>query len=101
MIAANGVTARFLQQHGRSALRRILRAPKRWDRIVELAKDVGESLPAAPDALALNAFLIKRRQIDPSHFADLSLAVIKCLGAGEPWRGHWSYFRAASVLSMN
>jgi exoribonuclease II len=83
MIAANGVAARFLQQHGRSSLRRILRVPKRWDRIVQLAKDAGETLPAAPDALALNAFLIKRRQIDPSHFADLSLAVIKCLGAGE------------------
>jgi VacB/RNase II family 3'-5' exoribonuclease len=83
MVAANGVTARFLQQHGRSSLRRILRTPKRWDRIVELAKDAGENLPDAPDALALNAFLTKRRQSDPTHFADLSLAVIKCLGAGE------------------
>jgi exoribonuclease II len=83
MVAANGVTARFLQQHGRSSLRRILRTPKRWDRIVEMAKDAGEQLPPAPDAIALNAFLTKRRQVDPSHFADLSLAVIKCLGAGE------------------
>jgi exoribonuclease II len=83
MIAANGVTARFLQQHGRSSLRRILRAPKRWDRIVQIAKDAGEKLPEAPDALALNAFLAKRRQIDPSRFADLSLSVIKCLGPGE------------------
>jgi exoribonuclease II len=83
MIAANGVTARFLQMHGRSSLRRILRAPKRWDRIVQLAKDAGEELPQAPDALALNAFLTKQRQIDPSRFTDLSLAVIKCLGAGE------------------
>jgi VacB/RNase II family 3'-5' exoribonuclease len=83
MIAANGVTARFLQQHGRTSLRRILRTPKRWDRIVQLAKDAGEKLPAAPDAVALNAFLTTRRQSDPSHFADLSLAVIKCLGAGE------------------
>jgi exoribonuclease II len=83
MIAANGVTARFLQQHGRSSLRRILKAPKRWDRIVQLAKDVGEKLPEMPDALALNTFLTKRRQIDPSHFPDLSLAVIKCLGPGE------------------
>jgi exoribonuclease II len=83
MVAANGVTARFLQQHGRSSLRRILRVPKRWDRIVQLAKDAGEQLPQTPDAIALNAFLTKRRQIDPSHFADLSLAVIKCLGSGE------------------
>lgn len=83
MIAANGVAARFLEQHGRSSLRRILRVPKRWDRIVQLAKDVGEKLPEAPDAIALNAFLIRRRQIDPSRFADLSLSVIKCLGTGE------------------
>ena len=83
MVAANGVTARFLQQHGRSSLRRVLRTPKRWDRIVQLAKDAGEQLPPAPDAIALNAFLTKRRQVDPSRFADLSLAVIKCLGSGE------------------
>jgi VacB/RNase II family 3'-5' exoribonuclease len=83
MIAANGVAARFLEQHGRTSLRRILRIPKRWDRIVQLAKDVGEYLPAAPDAIALNAFLIKRRESAPAQFAELSLAVIKCLGAGE------------------
>jgi len=83
MIAANGVTARFLQQHGRTSLRRILRAPKRWDRIVQLAKEAGENLPEAPDAIALNAFLMKRQKIDPIRFADLSLSVIKCLGPGE------------------
>ena len=83
MVAANGVTARFLQQHGRTSIRRILRAPKRWDRIVGIAKDLGEQLPGAPDAVALNAFLMKRRQSDPGRFADLSLAIIKCLGAGE------------------
>jgi exoribonuclease-2 len=83
MIAANGVAARFLGQHGRTSLRRILRIPKRWDRIVQLAKDVGEYLPAAPDAIALNAFLLKRRESAPAQFAELSLAVIKCLGAGE------------------
>jgi VacB/RNase II family 3'-5' exoribonuclease len=83
MIAANGVSARFLQQHHRTSLRRILRTPKRWDRIVQIAKEAGEQLPDAPDALALNTFLMNRQQKDPSHFADLSLAVIKCLGAGE------------------
>jgi len=83
MIAANGVTARFLQLHGRTSLRRILRTPKRWDRIVQLAKDVGERLPDTPDAIALNAFLTKRRESNPAQFADLSLSVIKCLGAGE------------------
>jgi VacB/RNase II family 3'-5' exoribonuclease len=83
MIAANGVAARFLQQQGRSSLRRILRTPKRWDRIVQLAKDLGEKLPDEPDAPALNAFLTKRRQSNPAQFADLSLSVIKCLGSGE------------------
>ncbi len=83
MIAANGVTARFLQERGRTSIRRILRTPKRWDRIVALAKEVGEKLPDEPDAIALNAFLTKRRQSNPAQFADLSLSVIKCLGAGE------------------
>jgi VacB/RNase II family 3'-5' exoribonuclease len=83
MIAANGISARFLQAQGRTALRRILRTPKRWDRIVEIAKELGEHLPDVPDALALNAFLTKRRQGDPARFAELSLSVIKCLGAGE------------------
>lgn len=83
MVAANGVTARFLQAQGRTSLRRILRTPKRWDRIVQLAKEADGHLPGAPDAMALNAFLTRRRQVDPSHFADLSLAIIKCLGAGE------------------
>jgi VacB/RNase II family 3'-5' exoribonuclease len=83
MIAANGVSACFLQQHHRTSLRRILRTPKRWDRIVQIAKEAGEQLPDAPDALALNGFLMNRQQKDPTHFADLSLAVIKCLGAGE------------------
>lgn len=83
MIAANGVAARYLQQHGRTSLRRILRTPKRWDRIVQLAKDLGDKLPDVPDAKALNAFLTKRRQSNPLQFADLSLSVIKCLGNGE------------------
>jgi exoribonuclease II len=83
MIAANGISADFLQSQGRTALRRILRTPKRWDRIVEIAKELGEHLPDVPDALSLNAFLTKRRQSDPARFAELSLSVIKCIGAGE------------------
>lgn len=83
MVAANGVVARFLQEHGRTSIRRILKTPKRWDRIMQIAKDSGTTLPGAPDAIALNAFLTARRQNDPVHFADLSLAVIKCLGTGE------------------
>jgi exoribonuclease-2 len=83
MIAANGVTAKFLSGKGISALRRVLRSPQRWDRIVDLAKGLGVSLPATPDAPALNAFLMKRRASAPELYADLSLAVIKLLGPGE------------------
>ncbi|HTV49745.1 MAG TPA: RNB domain-containing ribonuclease [Steroidobacteraceae bacterium] len=83
MIAANGVTAQFLAKRGLPVLRRVLRTPKRWGRIVALAADHGERLPASPDARALNAFLVQRRVADPVRFADLSLAVIKLLGRGE------------------
>ncbi|TWO71727.1 RNB domain-containing ribonuclease [Caenimonas sedimenti] len=83
MIAANGATARYLVQQGFPSLRRFLQAPRRWDRIVALAASHRVQLPAAPDALALDRFLRERRQADPSGFADLSLAVVKMLGAGE------------------
>jgi exoribonuclease-2 len=81
MIAANGVVARML--HKVSSLRRIVKQPERWDRIVQLAATHGEKLPAEPDSKALNDFLIKRKTADPDHFADLSLAVIKLIGPGE------------------
>jgi VacB/RNase II family 3'-5' exoribonuclease len=83
MIAANSVTARFLERKGFAALRRVLRAPERWERIVELAEHSGERLPASPDAAALNDFLAKRRKVDPLRFPDLSLSVVKLLGRGE------------------
>ena len=83
MIAANGVTARFLEAKGFASLRRVLHVPQRWDRIVALAATAGECLPSAPDAAALDAFLGRRRRADPQHFGDLSLAVVKLLGAGE------------------
>jgi VacB/RNase II family 3'-5' exoribonuclease len=83
MIAANGVVARFLESKGCSSLRRVLREPEHWSRIVELAKGLGENLPAAPDARALSAFLVKRQQAAPARFPDLSLAIVKLLGAGE------------------
>ena len=83
MIAANGVTARFLAAKDVPSLRRVVRTPKRWDRIVEVAGHFGEALPAQPDARALAAFLAKRRAADPLRFPDLSLTVIKLLGAGE------------------
>jgi exoribonuclease-2 len=81
MVAANGVVARMLEKV--SSLRRIVRTPKRWDRIVQLAATKGEKLPAQPDSKALNDFLVRRKAADPDHFADLSLAVIKLIGPGE------------------
>jgi exoribonuclease-2 len=81
MIAANGVVARMLEKV--SSLRRIVRKPERWDRIVQLAANYGEKLPADPDSKALNDFLIKRKAAAPEHFADLSLATIKLIGPGE------------------
>ena len=83
MIAANGSVARFLESHHVSAIRRIVRSPERWARIVELAKQFGANLPAEPDAVALHDFMLERRQSDPDHFPDLSLAVVKLLGPGE------------------
>jgi VacB/RNase II family 3'-5' exoribonuclease len=83
MVAANGVGAQFLTAKGFSTLRRVLRTPKRWERIVELASGLGEQLPTVPSALALNAFLSKRRQAAPETYQDLSLSVVKLLGSGE------------------
>jgi exoribonuclease-2 len=81
MLAANGVVARFLEDV--SSLRRIVRTPRRWDRIVELAAGKGEKLPAQPDSKVLNDFLLRQKAADPDHFADLSLAIIKLIGPGE------------------
>ena len=83
MIAANGVTARWLAERGFPSLRRVIRAPKRWDRIVDLAASLGTELPKTPDAPALEAFLVARRRADPLRFPDLSLAIVKMMGPGE------------------
>jgi VacB/RNase II family 3'-5' exoribonuclease len=83
MIAANGVTAEYLTGKGAPSLRRVLRTPTKWSRIVALARQLGETLPSEPSAAALNAFLTKRCEADPAHFPDLSLSVVKLLGRGE------------------
>jgi VacB/RNase II family 3'-5' exoribonuclease len=83
MVAANGVTAEFLTARGFSGLRRVLRQPEHWDRIVALAARLGGQLPAEPNAPALNEFLAKRRQIAPALYPDLSLSIVKLLGSGE------------------
>jgi exoribonuclease-2 len=97
MIAANGVMARTLRDAGVSSIRRVVKAPERWDRIVELAARYGEKLPPDPDSGALNAFLLRRKQADAIHYADVSLAVLKLMGPGEyvllrpgdPEQGHF------------
>ena len=83
MIEANGVTARYLAARKFPSIRRVVRTPKRWDRIVELAQEHKFSLPDNPDSKALDEFLVKEKAADPLRFPDLSLAVIKLLGAGE------------------
>ena len=83
MVAANGVTARYLESKGLPSIRRVLRTPKRWDRIVHLAAEHGDHLPPTPNAKALDEFLDRRRQIDPERFPDISLSVVKMLGSGE------------------
>ena len=83
MIAANGVLARLLEDSGRASIQRVVRTPERWPRIVELAASLGERLPATPDSRALARFLARQEQADALHFPDLSLAVVKLLGAGE------------------
>jgi len=83
MIAANGVTARFLQAKKVASLRRMVRSPKRWDRIVEVAAESNFKLPAQPDSKSLERFLVEQKAADPLRFTDLSLTVIKLLGSGE------------------
>lgn len=83
MIAANVATARFLSTKNLPSIRRVVRTPKRWERIVEVAHERGTNLPDQPDAVALEKFLSKEKAADPLRFPDLSLTVIKLLGAGE------------------
>jgi VacB/RNase II family 3'-5' exoribonuclease len=83
MIAANGVTARYLASKKFTSLRRVVRIPKRWDRIIELAAERGTTLPREPDSKALEQFLLSAKAADPLRFPDLSLSVVKLIGAGE------------------
>jgi exoribonuclease-2 len=83
MIATNGVTARFLDSRGFASLRRVVRSPERWQRIVEVAEEQGGHLPPEPDSKALEDFMAERRKADPVRFPDLSLVIVKLMGAGE------------------
>jgi ribonuclease R len=83
MIAANRTIAKYLGDADRPMIERVVRVPKYWDAIVETAAKYGETLPAVPDSKALSEFLIKRKEADPPRFQDLSLTIVKLLGAGE------------------
>ena len=83
MIATNGVTAAYLESKKLPSLRRVLRSPERWERIMRVADQYGVKLPAEPDAAALEAFLAQRRKADPEKFPDLSLTIVKLVGRGE------------------
>jgi VacB/RNase II family 3'-5' exoribonuclease len=83
MVAANGVMARHFEDAKVASIRRVVRVPKRWDRIVQLAEGLGTKLPAEPDSKALNEFLLARKKADPETFPDLSLSVVKLMGPGE------------------
>jgi VacB/RNase II family 3'-5' exoribonuclease len=102
MVAANGAMARFLDGRGVSSIRRVVKAPERWQRIVALAAQSGHSLPAEPSSRALAAFLDERRVAAPDTFADLSLSVVKLMGPGEyalerPGEPHDGHFGLAVV----
>lgn len=83
MILANMAVAQFFKEHHQPSLRRVVRTPKRWDRIVEIAQEKGETLPIEPNSKALDLFLIKERLLSRDTFPDLSLTIIKLLGRGE------------------
>lgn len=83
MIAANGVTARYLAGKNFPSIRRVVKTPRQWTRIVELAAEKGAELPAEPDAKALELFLVEAKKKDPTGFPDLSLTIIKLMGSGE------------------
>ncbi len=83
MVATNICTAQFLERKGGLAMRRVVRSPERWARVVQVAQKYGETLPAAPDSKALEVFLERRRAADPLRFPDLSLTIVQLMGAGE------------------
>ena len=100
MVAANGVTARYLDKMNFPSIRRVVRTPKRWERIVNIAAEYQYDLPQKPNSHALEEFLLKQRAVDPVRFPDLSLTIIKLMGAGEyvaeqPGRGVPGHFGLA------
>jgi exoribonuclease-2 len=100
MVAANAAMARFLRARNSLCVRRIVRTPKRWDRIQAIAASLGANLPAQPEPRALGDFMAARKQVDPEHFPELSLAILKSMGPGEyvvehPGQEHEGHFGLA------
>ncbi len=83
MVASNGCASKFLKAAGMPTIQRIVREPKNWDKIVDIAAEKGYELPAKPDSASLEQFLEGERAKDPERFPDLSLNVVKLLGRGE------------------
>jgi exoribonuclease-2 len=83
MVAANGTLTAFLEAAGLPMIHRVVRTPKNWPGIVREAAEHGETLPAEPNAKALTRFLIRQKAADPDRFPDLSLTIVKLMGAGE------------------
>ena len=83
MVAANVAMARYLTDKGSLSIRRVVRTPRRWDRIQAIAAQFGVKLPPEPDSRALCEFLDQRNAADAVHFPDLSLSIVKLLGPGE------------------
>src|SRR5882762_5806627 len=97
MVAANVAMAQFLKEQGSLCIRRVVKTPRRWERIVAIGAQYGAQLPATPDARALAEFLETRHKADPEHYPDLSLAIVKLLGPGEyivepPGQEHEGHF---------
>jgi len=83
MVSANIAVSHFLESKKIPSIRRIVKTPERWDRIVAVAQSYGQHLPLEPDAKALAQFLLQRKEADPLRFPDLSLTIVKLLGRGE------------------
>lgn len=83
MVAANVSTAAYLKMNGWPIIERVVRAPKRWDRIREIAAGFGTELPEEPHPKPLADFLSARRVADPEGFNELSLSIVKLIGSGE------------------